>query len=349
MFRAMSWTRAPPVGPARRALVTTSDPWWRRPAIQQGDGGRSRCATATAGSWVSRAAREGEVDDSWDGGWEDALDSGEGLEDILLGPVHPYDRATNDQPAHQWGSRSGIVPRRFADPADLAIDEDSPSVEDLAFSDVDRRRRVPPGREQPTDRPKLPVHVRLGVRRGDAAAFRRLFEQAGRDLPRELTKRQRRAVRAERLGVTVEELARYQHVLSHPFSRDPEVGRMVLRVLGRPVPTVHEKRAAGHPGPGVGTIGGVATRSRAVTGGPSAGERGVRSTPGGARSAGAQERTSRSENGSAKKRARSRSRKGVGGSGRSSRLSRQARRAPSVPWCASCGGPISVNGLCGCS
>lgn len=54
--------------------------------------------------------------DDYDGGWEAGLDGGEVLTDVLLGPVHPYDRPDGYAPAHRWATRHEVVSRPFADP-----------------------------------------------------------------------------------------------------------------------------------------------------------------------------------------------------------------------------------------
>src|SRR4051794_38749843 len=54
----------------------------------------------------------------WDGGWEDAIESGHGLGDLTLDQPHPYDREDGYTPARRWGTRHELVSQPFADPAD---------------------------------------------------------------------------------------------------------------------------------------------------------------------------------------------------------------------------------------
>lgn len=68
-----------------------------------------------------------ERDYGWDGGWEEAVDEGEGLEDFMLGPVAPHDLPSSYVPAERWGSRHEISRRPFADPVDLVENGEMPT------------------------------------------------------------------------------------------------------------------------------------------------------------------------------------------------------------------------------
>jgi hypothetical protein len=57
-------------------------------------------------------------EDDYDGGWEAAQEEGDGLEEVLLGPVHPYDRPDGYTPAHRWGTRHELTSHPFNDPRD---------------------------------------------------------------------------------------------------------------------------------------------------------------------------------------------------------------------------------------
>ena len=93
-------------------------------------------------------------DVGWDGGWEDAVDEGEGLEDLMLGPVPPYDLPSSYVPASRWGSRHEITRRPFADPIDLVEQGEVPKGQRLSPTPAKGRRaaaKVPkPGRVEPT-------------------------------------------------------------------------------------------------------------------------------------------------------------------------------------------------------
>jgi len=93
-------------------------------------------------------------DVGWDGGWEDAVDEGEGLEDLMLGPVPPYDLPSSYVPASRWGSRHEIARRPFADPIDLVEQGEVPKGQRLRPTPAKGRRaaaKAPkPGRVEPT-------------------------------------------------------------------------------------------------------------------------------------------------------------------------------------------------------
>ena len=84
--------------------------------------------------------------DDYDGGWESALDGGEVMTDVMLGPVHAYDRADHYTPADRWGTRHQVVSEPFADSIErlertVGIDDD-PSATRVV-------RRIPPKPARP--------------------------------------------------------------------------------------------------------------------------------------------------------------------------------------------------------
>lgn len=277
----------------------------------------------------------------WDGGWEEEVDSGEGVEDLVLGPAHPYGRSTNDQPAHRRGTRHEIVSKRFADPADSAkVSEGSDGGTRSSSSFT--RRRPSAGQRGARTRRKVPTHVRVGVERTDLRAFEGLLAWTERQLPPQLAGHNKRAELAVRLGLTVQQLDRYYAVLKRPSLRAPDVIRHFCKGS-----TTGDERL------------------------PVVGQRPTHRPIAQLRSAGCQCGSYRP------KRHRKRNAEGlhVGEAGeadrsflflarntripqsrRSARADRQHARnrhnhrgAPSVPTCQACGSPISVNGFCGCS
>jgi hypothetical protein len=73
-----------------------------------------------------------------DGGWEEAVDSGEGLEDLLLGPSHPYDRSDGYTPDSRWGTRHELQSRRFSD-----VPDSTPAPRIVQSSGANRRATAP--------------------------------------------------------------------------------------------------------------------------------------------------------------------------------------------------------------
>lgn len=121
----------------------------------------------------------------YDGGWERMVDDGHELEDLQLGPVHPYDRPDGYTPAHRWGTRHSLTVRSYNDPISAAETGDWEALRLLG--------RRPP--HQPVD----------GLERHDG----RGRASAGRRPSKPQAKRSRAARRieaAQALNVSVHEL-----------------------------------------------------------------------------------------------------------------------------------------------
>ena len=65
----------------------------------------------------------------WDGGYEEAIDSGEGIDDLHIGAEQPYDMEQGHIPYHRFATRPGIPGSRkatgmddFAAPEDEELD-----------------------------------------------------------------------------------------------------------------------------------------------------------------------------------------------------------------------------------
>lgn len=145
----------------------------------------------------------GDLDESqiaYDGGWEDGVEAGEGLADMLLGTAHPYDRSDLYTPAHRWGTRHELVGRRFNDPID-ALDERGLLIEDAPDAVVSamRSERIKP------ERPKS-----VSKASGSAAC-------------KQLTKTERDGKVAGALGVDIKELRRLRRDLSDAEARTKRV------------------------------------------------------------------------------------------------------------------------------
>jgi hypothetical protein len=54
--------------------------------------------------------------EDYDGGWEALVDDGHALEDLLIGPVHPYDRDDQYTPAPRWATRHRLIALKYNDP-----------------------------------------------------------------------------------------------------------------------------------------------------------------------------------------------------------------------------------------
>ena len=59
-----------------------------------------------------------ETSDTYDGGWEEMNESGEGIDAFMFVESGKYDRHGNLQPAYRWGSRHQIASIPFADRSD---------------------------------------------------------------------------------------------------------------------------------------------------------------------------------------------------------------------------------------
>lgn len=81
-------------------------------------------------------------DTGWDGGYEDAWESGE-MGELMLGPRHRYS-GDRTAPASRWGSRHSIHSYRHSgDIENLAALEESPSIADGERSNIGGLRPVP--------------------------------------------------------------------------------------------------------------------------------------------------------------------------------------------------------------
>lgn len=145
----------------------------------------------------------GDLDESqiaYDGGWEDGVEAGEGLADMLLGTAHPYDRSDLYTPAHRWGTRHELVGRRFNDPIE-ALDEQGLLIEDAPDAVVSAVR---------SERPKPESPKSVSKADGSAAC-------------KQLTKTERDAKVAGALGVSIKELRRLRRELSDAVARTKRV------------------------------------------------------------------------------------------------------------------------------
>lgn len=159
-----------------------------------------------------------ERDEGWEGGWEEAVDGGEGLGELMLGPVHPYDRNDGYAPAPRWATRPGLGlgadDREPIDQRDEARGRSpSPKVE------KGRRERTSPAR-----RPSKPPVTQKAERDQRTAEALGLTVDALRKLRRDhqaaanapgtvgLPKPDREARVAAELDMTVEQLRRFRRV-----------------------------------------------------------------------------------------------------------------------------------------
>ncbi|HTO00457.1 MAG TPA: hypothetical protein VL068_07265 [Microthrixaceae bacterium] len=77
-------------------------------------------------------------DNDYDGGWEDIVDSGDGFEDILLGPQQRYDMAHGHVPDKRFATRTALRARRDD------FDIENVSVDQALSTGGKRPRQIPP-------------------------------------------------------------------------------------------------------------------------------------------------------------------------------------------------------------
>lgn len=95
---------------------------------------------------------EDEKDVGWDGGWEEAVDHGHDLADLMMGTAHPYDRADGYVPAHRWGTRHELASQPFADAGSLDEQTGQPA-RPLVVSSRGRAASTPKPTRKKTSRP----------------------------------------------------------------------------------------------------------------------------------------------------------------------------------------------------
>lgn len=159
-----------------------------------------------------------EQDLGWDGGWEDAVDSGQGLGDLMLGPVHPYDRNDGYTPAPRWATRTSLGLE--ANESEVPDHHRSPGVSKPSHSPKPGQR--PPKKRRPGKKGSAPRSGRdaatakaLGVSVERVHQLRREHQAVtNRRAITRLPKPERNARVAAELGLTVGELVRFRQAES---------------------------------------------------------------------------------------------------------------------------------------
>jgi len=187
--------------------------------------------------------------DDYDGGWESGLDGGEVLTDVLLGPVHPYDRPDGYTPAQRWGTRHEVVSQPFADPierieTDGGLDATLTSVRRAPRRRTStvpkpqpqrhaaRRQALPapkPNRQERTER----VAAELGWTAIELQDFRRRIAAAQAALTDIKNKAARLEALAEKVGVDVDVLQRLRAAEARAAAPPPRPVKRDLRSLPR--------------------------------------------------------------------------------------------------------------------
>lgn len=159
-----------------------------------------------------------ERDEGWDGGWEEAVDGGEGLGELMLGPVHPYDRNDGYAPAPRWATRTILgLGEDDREPSDRRDDHRD------FFPGAKARKQRGAGTSpalRTSGRPVMPKEERdrraadaLGLSVDALRKLRRDHQTAAnRTGTVGLPKAEREARVAAELGMTVEQLRRFRRV-----------------------------------------------------------------------------------------------------------------------------------------
>ena len=126
---------------------------------------------------------------NYDGGWAEGMETGEGVEDHLLGPVDPYDRKDHYTPPLRFATRPGMRWTKGEHPTDrLASDQRGNTIGariDPSIAAALGQRFATPKIEKPARTPKA-SQVKEGERR--------------------LSKHERDQMEAARRGIPVQEL-----------------------------------------------------------------------------------------------------------------------------------------------
>lgn len=161
---------------------------------------------------------------NYDGGWEQGIEAGDGLSEILLGTVHPYDRSDLYEPAHRWGTRHELASGRFNDP-----------IDELDALGLLTEGAAPRGSPSTPAAPRAPV-ANLPSRQAPPTLPARRAPIAKPPLPSTATKAERAAWKAEMLGISVPTLRQLRRSFSgaaaatrtlSPKNRDAECARMM--------------------------------------------------------------------------------------------------------------------------
>ena len=76
----------------------------------------------------------------YDGGWEEAVESGHGLAELSLDPPHPYNRADHYTPEPRWATRHELVSEPFND--EVVAHEERGAVTSADVPWIDQPRRT---------------------------------------------------------------------------------------------------------------------------------------------------------------------------------------------------------------
>lgn len=184
-----------------------------------------------------------ERDLGWDGGWEKAVEEGEGLAELMMGPAHPYDRGDGYVPDSRWATRHELKSKGFADPADL-LDANPTTAAVGRPGPTSKNRKVRRLRTRAVDHPNAATGQAPNsiTRSGPPPPFKAPQSAGG-------AKELRAAFVAEQLGISLPELKVLRRSVAETTAAttgvpEPDRKRLIAEQLAINPKTVERYRQA---------------------------------------------------------------------------------------------------------